>query len=86
MFKDINDAIEKLLTEDGHDEALEKIANTFIEEIASDDEPARKVGREMLLAFRDSDVDVFSLALTGWTFESILKKAGIIPDNDHTFS
>lgn len=56
-----------------------------MEEANEDSEPYEKIGRTMLEAYRDGDMDAFCIALAGWSFENILKKAGAIEDYDNTF-
>lgn len=64
---------------------LENITSCFIQEVNEDDEPFDKVGQSMLEAYSCNDVNAFCVAVTGWTFKDILKKAGAIEDYDHTF-
>lgn len=80
----LQDAINKLLSE-GDTAALEEIPAVFVDEAWGDDEPYDKKGRAMLEAYLKGNVDGFCIALTGWSFEDILKRAGAIEDYDQTF-
>lgn len=80
----LQDAINKLLAE--NDTAtLEQIPAVFVDEAWGDDESYESKGRAMLEAYLKGDVDGFCIALTGWSFENILKRAGAIEDYDQTF-
>ena len=81
---DLEDAIHDLLAKSDK-EVLENIAATFLREANEDELPYKRIGHAMLEAYRDGDVDAFCIALTGWSFENILKKAGAIEDYDNTF-
>lgn len=80
----LTDSIYKILAA-GDQNQLESISEAFESQILSDDEPGRKKGRAMLLAYLNGDVDDFCIALTGWSFENILKRAGVIEDYDGVF-
>lgn len=80
----LQDAITKLLAEDDT-ATLEEIHAMFVSEAWDDDEPFKRKGRAMLEAYLKGDVDGFCIALTGWSFENILKRAGAIEDYDQTF-
>ena len=81
---DLEDAIHDLLAKSDK-EVLENIAATFLREANEDELPYKRIGHAMLEAYRDGDMDAFCIALTGWSFENILKKAGAIEDYDNTF-
>lgn len=80
----LQDAINNLLAEDDAT-TLSEIPAAFVDEAWGDDEPYEKKGRAMLEAYLRGDVDGFCIALTGWSFENILKRAGAIADYDQTF-
>lgn len=80
----LQDAITKLLAEDDT-ATMEEIPAVFVNEAWGDDEPYDKKGRAMLEAYLHGNVDGFCIALTGWSFENILKRAGAIEDYDQTF-
>lgn len=86
MYKNMDEALEKLLCEEGHEDEYEMLARTVAEEIVGDDENPCHVGLNMLRAYCENDVNEFCIALTGWSMESLLKRAGILQDTDHTFS
>lgn len=80
----LQDAINQLLAE--NDTAtMEGIPAVFVDEAWGDDEPYEKKGQAMLESYLRGDVDGFCIALTGWSFENILKRAGAIEDYDQTF-
>ena len=84
MKNAVNEAINALLADD--DELVfEKITVTMITETVEDDDIYSKKGRKLLNAYQEGDVDAFCTALTGWTFEDILKKARAIEDTDGVF-
>ena len=68
-----------------NESTFENIASAFVKLVNEDDEPYNKVGRSMLEAYSCNDVSAFCVAVTGWTFENILKKAGAIEDYGHAF-
>ena len=80
----LQDAINKLLSE-GDTATLEEIPAVFVDEAWGDDESYENKGRAMLEAYLKGDVDGFCIALTVWSFENILKRAGTIGDYDQTF-
>lgn len=80
----LNEAIRNLL-EKSDETVLEGIASTLMDEANNDEEPYDKMAQAMLEAYLNGDVDGFCIALTGWSFENILKKSGAIEDYDHTF-
>lgn len=59
---------------------LAEIPAVFVDEAWGDDESYESKGRAMLEAYLKGDVDGFCIALTGWSFENILKRAGAIED------
>lgn len=80
----MNEAVSTLLAED--DElTYEKIASTMVAETEEDDDAYSKKGRKLLSAYLENDADAFCIALTGWSFEDILKKAHAIEDYDGVF-
>lgn len=80
----LQDAINNLLAEDDAS-ILAEIPAVFVDEAWGDDESYESKGRAMLEAYLKGDVDGFCIALTGWSFENILKRAGAIEDYDQTF-
>lgn len=84
MDNTVNEVISALLAAD--DELIfEKIASVIITETEEDDDAYSKKGRKLLNAFLENDADAFCIALTGWSFEDILKKAHAIEDIDGVF-
>lgn len=84
MDNEVNESISALLAED--DELVfEKIASVMITEAEEDDDAYSKKGRQLLNAYLENDTNAFCIALTGWSFEDILKKAYAIEDYDRVF-
>lgn len=73
--------IKCILERDDEDE-LSSVYATFASEIATDDEPYDKKGRAILNAYLSRDPDEFCMALTGWTFHSLLARIGMTADTE----
>ena len=55
---------------------LEKLFETMLNEINSDDEPYYKKGRQLLLASLNNEhADDFFIAICGWSLESLIEKS-----------
>lgn len=79
-----NFLLRKILSE-GSNDMLGAFAETLKNEIASDEENNDSVCRQLIRAVLSNDAEGVCLALSGWTLNSLLKKARVIPDIDGTF-
>ena len=66
--------------------AYENLAEAFFNSINTDDEPYNKIGYNLLMAFLNNNVSDATSALCGWSLESLMVKAGILPDTEHIFN
>lgn len=60
-------------------------ANALLESIRTDDEKPERLGRYALKAIKETNFDDFLIAICGWSLESLMKQAHIIPDNESMF-
>lgn len=67
-------------------DAREALAAALFESINSDDESYESIGLYLMKSFLDDDVDGTMIAISGWSFESLLVKAGLLPDTEGIFS
>lgn len=58
-----------------NEEFCETLAEVLHNEIATDDEPLDYVGRRMFQAVRTNDAEDMLLAICGWSFKTLVKKA-----------
>ena len=78
--------IADVLTQYGdYDAFLESFSNVFLQSIETDDEKPVRLGRYALKAIKDNSLDDFLIAICGWSLESLMKKALIIPDVESQF-
>lgn len=63
-------------------EAYEELAESFAQAFASEDTPYRKIGRQMMMAYLDGDADAMITAICGWSFDTLLVRAGLKEDAD----
>lgn len=66
-------------------EAYERLAEAFFDSVNTDDEPYRKIGYYLMKAFLEDNVDDALMALCGWSLQSLLAKAKLIPDEEGVF-
>lgn len=78
---DLKAQIQEILRRNSTDE-LDSIIETFNKEVAGDEELFNKKARAMLDAYLEDDANAFCLAITGWSVQSILAMAGVIPDTE----
>lgn len=76
--KQINKLLDMVLSHHDREAFIERLEDHLLNEIELD-------GHRLIQAFIEGDVDNIILALTGWTMESLMKKAQIIPDSEHCF-
>lgn len=76
----MNKNLIKKLFDNGTEDMFGAFAETVKGEIASDDAIYDNVGRNLLRAASDNDVEDVLLSLCGWYFDSLLAKARITPD------
>ena len=78
--------IADVLTQYGdYDSFLESFSNAFLQSIETDEEKPVRLGRYALKAIKDNSFDDFLIAICGWSLESLMKKALIIPDVESQF-
>lgn len=78
--------IADVLTQYGdYDAFLESFSNVLLQSIETDDEKPVRLGRYALKAIKDNSSDDFLIAICGWSLESLMKKALIIPDVESQF-
>lgn len=78
--------IADLLTQYGdYDAFLESFSNAFFQSIETDEEKPVRLGRYALKAIKDNSIDDFLIAICGWSLETLMKKALIIPDVESQF-
>lgn len=69
----------------------ERLADAFFDSVNTDDEPWDKIGRALMQTYvscsdeQASAVDTALVDLCGWSMNSLLKKAGLIEDDDCMF-
>lgn len=67
-------------------DAREALADALFESINSDDESYESIGLYLMKSFLDDNVDGAMIAVSGWSFESLLVKAGLLPDTEGIFN
>lgn len=77
--------LEVMQRDDCH-EAYENLAEAFFNSVNTDDESYCDIGYHLLKAFLDGDVNAAMTAVSGWSLESLMVKAGILPDTEHIFN
>ena len=79
-----NEALKKKVIEVMQNEhcqdAYERMAEAFFDSTVTDDESYHKIGYNLLKAFLNNDVDGAVSALCGWSFQTLMVKAGLLPD------
>ena len=83
--EDLKKKILEIMQNEHSENAYERIAEAFFDTVRCDDEPYRKIGYHLLKAFLEDDVDGATIALCGWTFESLMVRAGLLPDIEGIF-
>lgn len=63
----------------------EAFAAALLNSIETDDEKPERLGRYALKAIHENNFDDFLIAICGWSLESLMKKALIIPDVESQF-
>lgn len=69
--KALDEKLDKMLRSDA---ACERLANFLIDETSADSESLLKVGRNVIEAYQNGDVDAMLVAICGWTMESLVEK------------
>lgn len=83
--EDLKKKILEIMQNEHSEDAYERIAEAFLDTVRCDDEPYRKIGYHLLKAFLEDDVDGATFALCGWAFESLMVRAGLLPDIEGIF-
>ena len=64
------------ILDNANEEFLERLFETILNEINSDDEPYYKKGRQLLLAsLNNENADDLFIAISGWSLESLIEKS-----------
>ena len=63
----------------------EAFTKAFVESISTDNEKLEWKGRCALKSIQDNSIDDLLISVCGWSLESLMKKAYIIPDRDSRF-
>lgn len=74
-----------LMNSEDWETKCEAFIETLNSEISSDEEKYVSKGFNFLKALLEDDIDNALIALCGWSFKSLLKKACVIHDDDATF-
>lgn len=69
-----------IMQEGTREDACECLAETVLDSVNTDNESLDKIGYFLLKAFLEDDVSDALIALCGWSLESLLIKAKILPD------
>ena len=65
----------KSILDNTNEEFLERLYETMLNEINSDDEPYYKKARQLLLAsLNNENADDFFIAICGWSLENLLER------------
>lgn len=67
------------------DEKCAALALEVLEQVHSDSERLEDIGRALLKARIDNNADDTLCALCGWTLNSLLARAGVIPDEEGVY-
>lgn len=84
--QELKEKIIQVMQRDNCIDAYEQFAAAVFDSIDTDDEPWDKIGRYLLKAFLDDSVDDALIAICGWSTETLMVKAGLLPDTDGMFS
>ena len=64
------------ILDNANEEFLERLFETILNEINSDDEPYHKKARQLLLAsLNNENADDFFIAICGWGLESLIERS-----------
>jgi hypothetical protein len=64
------------ILDNANEEFLEKLFETMLKEINSDDEPYYKKARQLLLvSLNNEHANDFFIAICGWSLESLIEKS-----------
>lgn len=66
----------RTILDNANEKFLERLFETMLNEINSDDEPYYKKARQLLLASLNNEhADEFFIAICGWSLESLIEKS-----------
>ena len=81
----LKEKVREVMQGDNCMEMCEALADAFFDSVNTDNEPYRKIGFYLLKAFLEDDVNNAMIALCGWSLESLMVKAKLLPDVEHIF-
>ena len=82
---DIMDIVSVLSEYGDHDGFCESFANALFDSMRTDDEKPERIGHYLFKAIKDNSFDDFLIAICGWSLETLMKQALIIPDKESQF-
>ena len=82
---DIMDIVSVISEYGDYDGFCESFAKALLDSMRTDDEKPERMGHYMLKAIKDNSFDDFLIAICGWSLESLMKQAHIIPDKESQF-
>ncbi len=82
---DIMDIVSVLSECGDHDGFCESFANALFNSLCTDYENPERKGRYLFKAIKDNSFDDFLIAICGWSLESLMKQAHILPDKESQF-
>lgn len=82
---DIMDIVNVLSEYGDHDGFCESFANALFDSMRTDDEKPERMGHYLFKAIKDNSFDDFLIAICGWSLETLMKQALIIPDKESQF-
>lgn len=77
--------IRKVLANSEYRCFCESFAKALFDSICTDEESLEKIGYYLLKAIEADSFDDFFVAICGWSLDSLMKKAHIVPDKDLCF-
>lgn len=82
---DVMDIVGVLSEYGDYDGFCESFANALLDSMRTDDEKPARMGHYLFKAIKDNSFDDFLIAICGWSIESLMKQAHIIPDKESQF-
>ena len=69
--KALDDKLDEIIENDA---ACERLGESIMEQVQKDTESFEKVGRNVIEAYQNGDVDAMLVAICGWTMKSLVEK------------